>query len=139
MRASDRAHADAAHSLAAVDAGRAVLFKPLAPDAVRENHGLSHHEVERFAAPASLHVNDGVFALTLQIKEPVNLSLHLRASPHGLALRLQVLREVPEVADILRVRNRERAGLNRLFRHLFIPLVVTEVVAHPDPLKPRIG
>ena len=84
-------------------------------------------------------MNDGVFALTLQIKEPVNLSLHLRASPHGLAFRLEMLREVPEVADILRVRNRERAGLNRLFRHLFIPLVVTEVVAHPDPLKPRIG
>ena len=92
-----------------------MLLKPLTPDAVRENHGFSHHEVERFAAAASLHVNDGVFAFTLKIKEPVNLSLHLGAAPDGFAFRLQVLREVPEVADILRVRNRERTGLNRLF------------------------
>ena len=107
MRASDRAHADAAHSLAAVDAGRAVLFKPLAPDAVRENHGLSHHEVERFAAPASLHVNDGVFALTLQIKGVGPLGTILAVSDCGGNVRgyvqdphVELMEKVPGKLDV---------------------------------------
>ena len=139
MRTGTRAHAHTPHALTAVYACGLAFLKPQPPGAVGKNHQLGHHQIQRFAARASLSDDPQVLALAFKFQVPINATRRLGTAAALFSLCQPRLGKTPQKSDLVSTRHRKRTVLDRFSSDFLMNQVVAQIVLDGDFLHARFG